>query len=52
MHHASRDEAEAHMREVLTRHGSDSSRLKVYRCGCCGDWHVGRSRYEEPRSME
>ena len=48
IHHASYADAEAHMREVEAKHGIDRRPLNVYRW--CGDWHVGRSRQEEPRS--
>jgi hypothetical protein len=50
MHHASYDEAESHLVDVLRRHGNDGEPLNVYRCRHCGDSHVGRNRQKESRS--
>ena len=46
VHHASYEDAEAHRLDVLHHHGDDGHSLHAYRCPLCGDWHVGRSRYD------
>ena len=48
IHHGSFEQAEAHRLDVLHHHGSDRHPLSVYRCPHCGDWHVGRSRFDPP----